>query len=81
MLQYAALHCYHFVNLWQLLRQERLKPAVANDKKPLSMSQFRRLFNCARVPGLTKDTLTAYFKTGIFIISIYNNYLYMIKNY
>lgn len=62
-IKHAALHCYHFVNLWLLLRQERLKPAVANDKKPRSMSQFRRLFNCARVPGTTKDTITAYFKT------------------
>lgn len=62
-IKYAALQCYHVIHLWLLLRQERFKPQTSNDKKPLSMSQFRRIFNCTRVPGITKDIITAYFKT------------------
>ncbi|XP_054272282.1 peroxisomal carnitine O-octanoyltransferase-like isoform X1 [Macrosteles quadrilineatus] len=62
-LKMASVYCHQLVLLWLLLRKERLRPAMTADKKPLSMSQYRRLFNCSVVPGMMKDSIIAQFKT------------------
>lgn len=43
--------------------RERLAPQKT-DKSPLDMDQFRMLFCTCKVPGVTKDTIRNYFKTG-----------------
>lgn len=47
----------------RLICSEKLKPVV-NKSAPWSMDQFQRLFNSVRVPGLGKDKLECYFKSG-----------------
>lgn len=43
--------------------RERLAPQKAG-KTPLDMDQFRMLFCTCKVPGVKKDTIRNYFKTG-----------------
>lgn len=43
--------------------RERLAPQKAG-KTPLDMDQFRMLYCTCKVPGLTKDSIHNYFKTG-----------------
>lgn len=43
--------------------RERLPPQKAG-KEALDMDQFRMLFNTCKVPGVKKDTIRNYFKTG-----------------
>lgn len=31
---------------------------------PLDMSQFRMLFSTCKVPGITRDSVMSYFRTG-----------------
>lgn len=56
--------------------RERLAPQKAG-KTPLDMDQFRMLFCTSRVPGVKKDTIHNYFKTGriifILILSLHTN--------
>uniref|UniRef100_A0A1B6LDU7 Choline/carnitine acyltransferase domain-containing protein n=1 Tax=Graphocephala atropunctata TaxID=36148 RepID=A0A1B6LDU7_9HEMI len=59
----ASAYCHQMAKLWQLLREERLRPAVTATKQPLSMDQFRRIYNCSVTPGPAKDTIHEYFKT------------------
>lgn len=44
--------------------REMLAPQKA-DKTPLDMDQFRMLYCTCKVPGVTKDTVHNYFKTGV----------------
>ncbi|XP_022250170.1 peroxisomal carnitine O-octanoyltransferase-like isoform X1 [Limulus polyphemus] len=52
----AALFMYFQILFWKLLRTEQLKPHHSHDI-PWSMHQWRRLFNTARIPGETKDSI------------------------
>lgn len=49
--------------LFSFLFRERLHPQKAG-KLPLDMDQFRMLFCTCKVPGVKKDTIRNYFKTG-----------------
>ncbi|CAN7942366.1 unnamed protein product, partial [Ixodes hexagonus] len=53
---WAADNVGHYLDFWQLLRQERLKPQSFR-KIPWTMHQFRRLFNTARIPVEGKDEI------------------------
>ncbi|KAJ9588507.1 hypothetical protein L9F63_018119, partial [Diploptera punctata] len=60
----AALLCHFVVDMWQLLRKQKLRPDQSRvDKKYFSMYGFRRLFNCVRIPGEIQDTMAMYFRT------------------
>lgn len=55
-------HCFMcFKSL--LCFRETLAPQKAG-KTPLDMDQFRMLYSTCKVPGVTKDTIHNYFKTG-----------------
>lgn len=41
-----------------------MPPQKAGDT-PLDMYQFRMLYNTCKVPGVTKDRIHNYFKTGM----------------
>lgn len=43
--------------------RERLAPQKAGET-PLDMDQFRMLYCTCKVPGVTKDAIRSYFKTG-----------------
>lgn len=47
--------------------RERLPPQKSG-KIPLDMDQFRMLFSTCKVPGVKKDTIRNYFKTGRIIL-------------
>lgn len=53
---WAADNVGHYLEFWQLLRQEKLKPQSFR-KIPWTMHQFRRLFNTARIPVEGKDEI------------------------
>ena len=36
-----------------------------------TMHQYRRMFNCCKIPGLNLDSLKPYFKTGKLINNLY----------
>lgn len=60
--------------------RERIHPQKAG-KIPLDMDQFRMLFCTCKVPGVKKDTIRNYFKTGtinLALISNLNTHLYTI---
>lgn len=64
MLKYASLYVYYTVEMWSLLRSERLAPNRSADGKTFfSMAQWRRLFNCCRIPLPGRDRLDTHFKT------------------
>lgn len=52
--------------------RERLAPQKAG-KTALDMDQFRMLFCTCKVPGVNKDTLHNYFKTGRIIAALIPN--------
>ncbi|KAK3912117.1 Peroxisomal carnitine O-octanoyltransferase [Frankliniella fusca] len=64
MVKYASLWMYYTIEMWKLLRSELLVPTQSADGKIIfSMDQFRRLFNCCRIPLSQKDRLDIHFKT------------------
>lgn len=58
--------------------RERLAPQKAG-KTPLDMDQFRMLFCTCKVPGVKKDTIHNYFKTGGRKPLIFNLQTYLCK--
>ncbi|MEQ2210008.1 hypothetical protein XENOCAPTIV_007230 [Xenoophorus captivus] len=62
-LQRTSVVTWHTLQYWDLLRTERLAPQKAG-KTPLDMDQFRMLYSTCKVPGVKKDTIRNYFKTG-----------------
>ncbi|XP_068084190.1 peroxisomal carnitine O-octanoyltransferase isoform X2 [Anabrus simplex] len=64
-IKHAALYTHQLVNFWLLMRSDRMIPTQGNDKKVFfSMQQFRRLFNCVRIPAEHTDELVTHFKTA-----------------
>lgn len=61
--RYAALYIWAMLDFFVLLREERLMPQKAKDGTRFSMEQFRRLFNCSRIPGQGADSLYTRWKT------------------
>ncbi|KAE8740665.1 hypothetical protein FOCC_FOCC013813 [Frankliniella occidentalis] len=64
MVKHASLWMYYTIEMWKLLRTELLVPTQSADGKIIfSMYQFRRLFNCSRIPLPKRDRLDIHFKT------------------
>ncbi|XP_063615529.1 peroxisomal carnitine O-octanoyltransferase-like, partial [Penaeus indicus] len=61
--RYASLYVWAILDFFILLREERLMPQRAKDGTRFSMEQFRRLFNCSRIPGQGADSLYTRWKT------------------
>lgn len=61
--EYGSLYLWAFLHFHQVLREERFKPHSTREGKPLSMEQFRWIFNCTRIPGQQVDSLRAWWKT------------------
>ncbi|XP_063853289.1 peroxisomal carnitine O-octanoyltransferase-like isoform X3 [Scylla paramamosain] len=55
--QHGALYLWAVLHFYQLLREERFKPHATREGQPLSMEQFRWMFNCTRIPGQCVDSL------------------------
>nr|BAE20525.1 unnamed protein product [Mus musculus] len=62
-LERGSMMLWHNLNYWQLLRREKL-PVHKSGNTPLDMNQFRMLFSTCKVPGITRDSIMNYFKTG-----------------
>ncbi|XP_029444668.1 peroxisomal carnitine O-octanoyltransferase [Rhinatrema bivittatum] len=61
-LERGALSVWNTVQFWDLLRTERLVVEKAKNA-PLDMDQYRMLFCTCKVPGITRDSITNYFRT------------------
>ncbi|KAG5675259.1 hypothetical protein PVAND_005174 [Polypedilum vanderplanki] len=63
-LKSIARVAFYSMECWNLLRNEKFRPAMSVDGKIVfSSDQLRRLYNTARVPGDLKDEINCYFKT------------------
>ncbi|XP_046550844.1 peroxisomal carnitine O-octanoyltransferase-like [Haliotis rubra] len=62
-LERTALLLYYMVKFWQVLREEKLRPQKDAKGRPLCMSQFHRVYNTCKIPGLTMDKILFYFQT------------------
>ncbi|XP_030055676.1 peroxisomal carnitine O-octanoyltransferase isoform X2 [Microcaecilia unicolor] len=58
----GAIAVWHIFNFWNLLRRERYIVDKVGET-PLDMNQFRMLFSTCKVPGITRDSITSYFRT------------------
>ncbi|KAG9476540.1 peroxisomal carnitine O-octanoyltransferase [Eleutherodactylus coqui] len=61
-LERGSLATWYTLKFWELIRSEKL-PVHKARTSPLDMSQFQKLFNTCKVPGVTTDTLSNHFKT------------------
>ncbi|CAG11907.1 unnamed protein product, partial [Tetraodon nigroviridis] len=61
-LERASICSWHMLQYWNLIRTETLAPQKVG-QTPLDMDQFRMLYCTCKVPGVTKDTISNYFKT------------------
>ncbi|XP_077124371.1 peroxisomal carnitine O-octanoyltransferase isoform X2 [Ranitomeya variabilis] len=61
-LERASIATWHTLKFWDLIRREKLAVHKARTS-PLDMSQFRNLFNTCKIPGVTRDQISNYFKT------------------
>ncbi|XP_075171733.1 peroxisomal carnitine O-octanoyltransferase isoform X2 [Anomaloglossus baeobatrachus] len=61
-LERASIATWYTLKYWDLIRREKL-PVHKARASPLDMSQFRNLFNTCKIPGVTRDTISNYFKT------------------
>ncbi|EHA97328.1 Peroxisomal carnitine O-octanoyltransferase [Heterocephalus glaber] len=59
----GSIILWHNLNYWQLLRKEKM-PVHKVGGIPLDMNQFRMLFSTCKVPGVTRDSIMNYFRTG-----------------
>lgn len=59
----GSLYLWATLCIYQLLREERFKPHATREGQPLSMEQFRWLFNCTRIPGHRVDSLRHCWRT------------------
>ncbi|XP_075683764.1 peroxisomal carnitine O-octanoyltransferase [Rhinoderma darwinii] len=61
-LERGSIATWYTLKFWDLIRSEKL--AIHKSKSsPLDMSQFRNLFNTCKIPGVTRDKISNYFKT------------------
>ncbi|XP_005418650.1 peroxisomal carnitine O-octanoyltransferase [Geospiza fortis] len=58
----ACIHIWHTLKYWDLLRAEKVA-IERSGNTVLDMNQFRMLFCTCKIPGLTRDSLSCYFKT------------------
>lgn len=62
-LERTSLNLWFTLQYWELIRTERLAVHKAG-AMPFDMDQFRMLFCTCKVPGVNKDTILNFFKTG-----------------
>lgn len=56
---------YYTGEFWNLIRNERIKPATSPDGNiHYSSDQYRRVYNTSRIPGEFRDEVKSYFKTA-----------------
>ncbi|NXU72525.1 OCTC octanoyltransferase, partial [Oreotrochilus melanogaster] len=58
----ASVHIWHTLQYWHLLRVEKV-PVERSGSAVLDMNQFRMLFCTCKIPGITRDSISSYFKT------------------
>ncbi|NWZ76753.1 OCTC octanoyltransferase, partial [Poecile atricapillus] len=58
----ACVNIWHTLKYWDLLRTEKVA-IERSGNTVLDMNQFRMLFCTCKIPGLTRDSLSSYFKT------------------
>ncbi|XP_062479637.1 peroxisomal carnitine O-octanoyltransferase isoform X2 [Pezoporus occidentalis] len=58
----ACIYTWHILKFWDLLRTEKV-PVERSLDEVLDMSQFRMLFCTCKIPGVTRDSISHYFKT------------------
>ncbi|XP_071528137.1 peroxisomal carnitine O-octanoyltransferase [Panulirus ornatus] len=61
--KYGSLYLWAFLDFNLALREQRLKPQKSKENKLFSMSQFRWVFNCTRIPGQVADSLYSTWRT------------------
>nr|XP_033787107.1 peroxisomal carnitine O-octanoyltransferase isoform X2 [Geotrypetes seraphini] len=61
-LERGAIAVWHTLHFWDLLRRERYVVDKVRGT-PLDMNQLRMLFSTCKVPGVTRDSITNYFRT------------------
>ncbi|XP_074756319.1 peroxisomal carnitine O-octanoyltransferase isoform X2 [Athene noctua] len=59
----ACVNIWHTLKYWDLLRTEKVA-IERSGNAVLDMNQFRMLFCTCRIPGVTRDSIGSYFKTG-----------------
>ncbi|KAM9574576.1 peroxisomal carnitine O-octanoyltransferase [Guaruba guarouba] len=58
----ACINTWHTLKFWDLLRTEKV-PIERSLDEVLDMNQFRMLFCTCKIPGVTRDSISHYFKT------------------
>ncbi|NXG63258.1 OCTC octanoyltransferase, partial [Hemiprocne comata] len=58
----ACVNTWHTLKYWDLLRIEKV-PIERSGDAVLDMSQFRNVFCTCKIPGVTRDSISSYFKT------------------
>ncbi|XP_073533537.1 peroxisomal carnitine O-octanoyltransferase isoform X2 [Phyllobates terribilis] len=61
-LERASIATWYTLKFWDLIRREKMVVDKARNS-PLDMSQFRNIFNTCKIPGVTRDRISNYFKT------------------
>ncbi|XP_074904650.1 peroxisomal carnitine O-octanoyltransferase isoform X1 [Buteo buteo] len=59
----ACVNIWHTLKYWDLLRAEKVA-VERSGNAVLDMNQFRMLFCTCKIPGVTRDSIGSYFKTG-----------------
>ncbi|XP_032551833.1 peroxisomal carnitine O-octanoyltransferase isoform X3 [Chiroxiphia lanceolata] len=59
----ACINIWHTLKYWDLLRAEKVT-IERSGNTVLDMNQFRMLFCTCKIPGVTRDSIGTYFKTG-----------------
>ena len=71
----AAAITSAYIDFYQLILTEKLKPMMLQSLIPMDMSQFKQLFCTSRVPGEDSDSLTT--KSGSDYICV--NHMYELQ--
>ncbi|KAM4685371.1 peroxisomal carnitine O-octanoyltransferase [Amazona ochrocephala] len=58
----ACINTWHTLKFWDLLRKEKV-PVERSLDEVLDMNQFRMIFCTCKIPGVTRDSISHYFKT------------------
>ncbi|MEE6466731.1 hypothetical protein FKM82_007035 [Ascaphus truei] len=58
----GCIAVWYTLTYWDLIRREKL-PVHKSGNTPLDMSQFQKMFNTCKIPGITSDSIANYFKS------------------
>ncbi|KAG5668795.1 hypothetical protein PVAND_016721 [Polypedilum vanderplanki] len=73
----AANVCYLFLQFRKSIDDQTLKPIMANNLVPLCSTQYQRLFNTTRIPGIDGDKLI-HFETSDHIAVLHKGCYYKV---